>query len=145
MTAEPDPFRLLVTGSRDWKRTAAVWGALLTVWNDDVAEGQPLIVVHGCAVGADSAAKAWALGMARHGHQISEEGHPADWEQYGKRAGFQRNEAMVTLGADLCLAFVMPCQAGGRCRTRSPHGSHGASQCAEKATAAGIPVRRVDG
>jgi YspA, cpYpsA-related SLOG family len=140
----PEPFRLLVTGSRDWTRTAAVWAELLKVWNG-LPEGQPLIVVHGDARGADSHAKSWAAGMARHGYLITEESHPADWDTHGKSAGFLRNEAMVGLGADLCLAFIMPCQAGGRCRTRRPHGSHGAAQCAEKAAAAGIPVRTING
>ena len=34
-------------------------------------------------------------------HEIS----PASWSEHGNRAGFLRNEKMVNLGADVCLAF----------------------------------------
>lgn len=54
--------------------------------------------------------------------------HWPDWDRYGrKRAGFIRNQHMVDLGADLCLAF-----------TRD--NSRGTAHCALAAEAAGIPT-----
>ena len=48
---------------------------------------------------------------------------------------------MVTLGAGLCLAWIMPC-VKPYCRRPDPHGSHGATHCADLAGKAGIPVIR---
>jgi hypothetical protein len=48
---------------------------------------------------------------------------------------------MVNLGADIALAFIGPC-IKPRCPRPQPHGSHGASGCADLAEATGIPTRR---
>jgi hypothetical protein len=36
---------------------------------------------------------------------LETETHPAEWSKYGKPAGYIRNSAMASLGADLCVAF----------------------------------------
>ena len=115
-------FRLLLTGSRDWLDPNAI-AAELTHYA--MAEGG-LILVHGaCPRGADAMGDAIAR---RLGCQI--ERHPADWQRYGKRAGYVRNAKMVEAGADLCLAFIS-------------NNSKGASMCADLAEKAGIPTRRI--
>ncbi|MGH3525755.1 MAG: hypothetical protein ACRDQ6_00390 [Pseudonocardiaceae bacterium] len=81
-------------------------------------------MVHGGARGADQLADEVARGWG-----WTPEPHPADWARYGRSAGYRRNAAMVTLGADVCLAFILD-------------GSRGASHTAQLAHTAGIPTRR---
>ena len=112
-------MRILVTGSRDWYNKAVIRNALSSVLTK---EGEQVTVVHGGARGADYLAQecAHALGYIA-------ERHDADWEKYGKRAGYIRNKEMVDAGADICLAFIK-------------NESKGATMCAALAEQAGIPV-----
>lgn len=65
------------------------------------------VVVHGGAPGADTIAGevAKALGLVV-------EAHPADWRRWGRGAGPRRNAEMLSLGADLMLAFPGGSAAG---------------------------------
>ncbi len=120
--------RVLVTGSRTWDDWATVYGALEGEHHQ--AAGKCLLVVHGdCRSGADALAGQWADLARRQGLNVDQEPHPADWEYYGKAAGFRRNAEMVALGAAVCLAFIRD-------------GSRGATHCADLAEKAGIPTRR---
>lgn len=116
-----DTFRILVTGSRDWADHEAVLFELAGL----ALQHPGAVVVHGaCRTGADrfAALAAKAVGLAQ-------EPHPADWHRWNRAAGPIRNEEMVKLSADLCLAFIKD-------------GSQGATHCADLAEKAGIPVRR---
>lgn len=118
-------FRVLVTGSREWVDKDDLRYALIhaTALRLDAS-----VIVHGaCPTGADAMAAEWA-----DDYGVQAEPHPADWDAYGKAAGPRRNAEMVALGADLCLAFF-----------KRGAGNRGTGDCAEKALAAGIPVRRV--
>jgi hypothetical protein len=112
--------RILITGSRDWNDIDQLTSVLRSAWN---LAGQPedaVLVSGSCRTGADAIAEeVWD----RQGYAI--ESHPADWDQFGKRAGFVRNAEMVNLGADICLAFIR-------------NGSKGATMTAELAQKAGI-------
>lgn len=57
-------------------------------------------VIHGAAKGADRLAGEWA---AYQGINVIEV--PAEWDKYGKRAGFLRNQKMLTYEPDLVVAF----------------------------------------
>lgn len=116
-------MRILVTGSRDWDDEDAIYNALRELdWKHGY---ENLTLVHGaCPTGADDIAQAHAI---FRGWRV--ERHPAKWFEYGKRAGFLRNAEMVSLGADLCLAFIK-------------NGSRGATHTADLAEKAGIPVIR---
>lgn len=128
MTATP--YRILVTGSRDWTDRAAVAGALTAIAAANTFRDRPTVIVHGaCPTGVDAFADDWARWHARRSPLIEFERHPANWQLEGKRAGFIRNARMVSLGADVCLAFVR-------------NGSRGASHTAQLAAEAGIEVRR---
>lgn len=85
--------RVIICGSREWTDREAIANRLFDLPVDS-------IVVHGAAKGADRIAgqEAQKLGL------LVEE-HPADWDYYGKRAGYVRNERMAVIGADLCIAF----------------------------------------
>jgi hypothetical protein len=118
------PYRVLITGSRDWTDRDAIWTALADTMSPLPHDVEPVIVHGACPSGADAIAHNWAV---RYGATVEQ--HPANWQLNGKRAGFIRNAHMVNLGADLCLAFIKD-------------GSRGASHTAALAEKAGIPVRR---
>ena len=130
-------MRVLVTGSRDWIDRLTIYRALnevckefdLNYESDEHGNTMPdhskITVVHGhCPTGADHWADEWCIG-----NFFMAERHPAEWEKYGKSAGFRRNAEMVNLGADLCLAFIKD-------------GSRGATHTADLAEKAGIETRR---
>lgn len=132
-------MRILVTGSRDWTDYRAVSAALEEVarefdlcyepdeYGNTLPDPTKMTVVHGaCPTGADLWADQWAISAC---DMRLVEHHPAEWENYGRRAGYLRNQHMVHLGADLCLAFIK-------------NGSKGASMTARLAEEAGIPVRK---
>ena len=94
-------MRVLITGSRDWRDYVAVKKRL-----SDLPVNA--VVVHGAATGADHMAHAAALALG-----LTVEPHFPDYENYHHReAPLKRNELMVSLGADLCLAFPTPSSRG---------------------------------
>lgn len=133
-------LRILVTGSRLWTARNVIADALTKaigdygqhLIHDDPVLGprldwEAVTLVHGDARGADRIAadigRTWRLQL---------EPHPADWDRYGRAAGHRRNAEMVTLGADVLLAFPIG---------RSP-GTRGCVALAEKA---GIPIHVYEG
>jgi hypothetical protein len=134
--------RVLITGSRAWHHEAAVYNAL----DAQYAQHGALTVVTGkCPTGADLLAERWTTrSRITRGYDVQLETHPADWgrqcddrcrhqprtkngEPYCPYAGHLRNQHMVDLGADVCLAFP----------TAS---SRGTIDCMRRAKAAGIEV-----
>jgi YspA, cpYpsA-related SLOG family len=139
-----EPYRVLVTASRDWLRPMDIWRALDECRAEARQQGRTLLVVHGNAPGGDQVAK--LFGQLEP--DAAEEGHDADWEgpcgpvckpghrrkgrngaSYCPAAGMFRNAHMVALGAERAAAFI---------RDRS----RGASGCAALAEKAGIATRR---
>ena len=57
------------------------------------------LVISGAAKGADSLGEKWALE-----NQIQTLIFPAKWDEYGKKAGFIRNEDIIK-NCDGCIAF----------------------------------------
>lgn len=127
-------MRILVTGSRDWNDLGTIAFAL-----GDAVTGrdtESITVIHGgYPGGADRIAGELASSVG-----FVVEIHEANWRANGKAAGFIRNQEMVDAGANICLAFLMPCKKSG-CRKPQPHDSHGAADCVKRARAAGIHVR----
>ena len=84
---------VLVCGSRNWSDIHAIRMRLVKLPPSSV-------IIHGKAPGADTIA-GWLA--EDFGFTVRE--FPADWEQYGKRAGILRNLAMLDESPDLVLAF----------------------------------------
>lgn len=154
-------MRVIVTGSRDWTDINLI-GDALSMCLSSVPSGQTLTVVHGGARGADRMAGDWALWAHKNKMPVERpEIHLARWANPcrndnrcspGHRrvdpvtkmstcptAGYYRNEDMVKLGADMVLAFLLPCK-DSRCRKRQPHPTHGSDQCVQCARLKGIDV-----
>lgn len=121
MTAAP--YRILVTGSRDWTDTDAICDALDTALDEAPKDRDTWLVVGDCPTGADHIAATWANTAG-----LTIERHLARWTTHGRAAGLIRNAAMVRSGADLCLAF------------QRDH-SRGTTHTITLARRAGIPIR----
>jgi len=136
-------WRVLVTGSRDWRYPATIRRALESAYVQGHAQdGRPpwMTVVHGGARGVDSTAAAYARDR---GWNV--EVHHADWEEpcdkscppdhrrpgragdYCPNAGHRRNQQMVDGFAHLVLVF---------CRNHSG----GTEDCLKRARKAGLNV-----
>lgn len=112
-------MRVIVTGSRHLPDTGQVATALAaaTTVGDTIVHGA-------CPTGADAQADTFARTRGRQ-----TEPHPADWGRLGRAAGPARNQHMVSLGADLVIAFPHP--------TLPSPGTWG---CVRAARRAGLPV-----
>ena len=86
-------MKVLVCGSRDWWDRARI---------DKRLDELPIsaMIIQGGARGADNCA---ALYATDHGMPLVIV--PANWEKFGKRAGFLRNNWMLDLAPDLVIAF----------------------------------------
>lgn len=117
------PYRVLVTGSRDWTDAETIRRNLIGVTGHLDALRRVVVIDGACPKGgADDIAhkEAKSLGWGT-------ERYPA--EDFGSWpfCGPLRNAHMVSLGADVCLAFPGP-------------NSSGTWDCVKKANAAGIRV-----
>ncbi|MEV4228106.1 SLOG family protein [Streptomyces bobili] len=120
-------MRVLVTGSRAFPDPVRVAHELTQLY----LQHGPFTLIHGaCSTGADAAAHHW-YETAGADLGVIEIRYPADWEQFGKRAGPIRNEKMVKeASADLVLAFPL-------------FDSRGTWHTIGLAEKAGIPVKKV--
>lgn len=123
MTTRP----AIVCGGRDFRGTeaAARWLRLELLRHDAT------VVYHGDAKGADQ----WAARIAEVSLHLPARKFPAEWDRYGKRAGFVRNYAMAAEAiahgrVAVCLALP---------------GGAGTADMVRQAERVGIPVVRYDG
>ena len=101
-------MRVLVCGSRTVANPKDKGSELAKLEADYIASvlqegyGHYDLLIQGEAPGADSVAKAWAW---RNGIRTAD--YPAQWNVYGKKAGFVRNALMLSDGKpDLVLGFT---------------------------------------
>lgn len=77
-------MRTIIAGSRKNITMADVLDAI------KICPWEPTVVISGTAKGVDSFGESWA-----YANGIPIERYPADWNKYGKRAGYIRNEEMA--------------------------------------------------
>lgn len=88
-------MKLLIAGSRDYTNYSVVNKVcthLLTLYDIDT-------IISGHARGADTLGERFA-----HEHDLQLDIYPADWNTYGRSAGYIRNEIMIK-HADMCVVF----------------------------------------
>ena len=113
-------MRILVCGGREYDD----WAELDTTLRSLLGARGDMYIIQGGAKGADFLARVWAEYVG-----VDWTEYPADWKQFGKRAGHIRNAQMLTEGEpDLVIAF-----RGGR----------GTADMVNKATSAGIEVKEI--
>lgn len=100
-----DEFRVIIAGGRDFARMPSDREDvdLLTKTMDNLFQykkrSHRIVVLCGMAKGRDMAGKRYAEQRRFHVRYF-----PADWQQYGRRAGIVRNELMAQ-NADALVAF----------------------------------------
>ena len=122
--AEGGRMKVLVCGGRDFNDKTMIYNVL----NNRMiqANGKITHIIHGNARGADTLAGQWARETG-----VQEVSCPANWQVYGRRAGFLRNKAMLDLlnpEKDIVIAFP-----GGR----------GTEMMVDIAKKANVTVRRI--
>jgi hypothetical protein len=134
-------YVVLGTGSRNWSDLSTTGRALMGVLDMNGLKPNQVLVRHGAAPGADDALECCAIDLG-----MLTDPMPADWtapcrdyckpwhrkarhdgSTYCPAAGAFRNQAMVDLGANVCLAFPLGKSVGTR-------------DCMRRAKAAGIRV-----
>jgi len=92
-------FKLIVAGGRDFDIYGALREELTYMATEGAYKNHSVSIVSGMARGAD----ALAVRFAKE-HDVKLYTFPANWDKYGKSAGYRRNEDMAKF-ADGLLAF----------------------------------------
>ena len=92
-------FKLIIAGGRDFTDSKKMYAAIDQLVNHGELKEYAVSIVCGMARGADLLGREFALAFNVKRYEF-----PADWNQYGKRAGFIRNKQMGDF-ADGLLAF----------------------------------------
>ena len=91
-------FKLIVAGGRDYTKYDRVYSAIMELAEGELAD-KAVSIVSGMAKGADKLGYIFALS-----NNVKVYEFPANWNQFGKSAGFIRNTAMANF-SDGLLAF----------------------------------------
>lgn len=123
----PYEVRVLVCGSRTFSHRGPIGAVLFGIKKQNP---DWVTVIEGGAPGADYIAREWAEDHADEHLQF-----PANWDEYGKRAGPIRNQQMLDEGKpDVVWAFV----------DKPLIESRGTNNMVTLARNAGVPVRIVE-
>lgn len=92
-------YRMIVAGGRDYSNQNVVNYYIDRVRNVCDSRGLNLVIVCGMATGADTLGRNYAIS---NGLEVLE--FPANWNRYGKSAGYIRNKEMGNI-ADSAIVF----------------------------------------
>lgn len=98
MNNSKSSFKVIIAGSRTFHDYSLVKEKCLKILSNKMKEYE-IHIICGCARGADTMGKQFA---EEFGLKVLE--YPADWEKYGKSAGYRRNREMAKV-ADALIAF----------------------------------------
>ena len=117
-------YRIIIAGGRSFSDYKLLKDKLDYYLRDKVRQGYEIIIISGTANGADKLGEKYAM---ERGYKI--ERYPADWNKYGKAAGYRRSVQMAQI-ANACVVFL---------DGRSPGSKH----MIDIATNKGLPLRIV--
>lgn len=92
-------FKVIVAGGRNFNDYDYLESKLNYYLSKKRNEGYNIVIISGTANGADSLGEKYANNK---GYNI--ERYPAQWDKYGKSAGYKRNVEMANV-ADACIVF----------------------------------------
>lgn len=94
-------LRIVIAGSRNFNEALylELMKPKLQKFIKDIKEEYNPIIISGCAAGADIYGERFGLE-----HMIPIERYPAEWDKYGRGAGYIRNKQMAEI-SDVVLVF----------------------------------------
>ena len=92
-------IKVIIAGTRDFDNYELLKQKMDKILADKVRNNEEIIIISGTARGADKLGERYAR---EKGYKV--ERYPANWDKYGKRAGYIRNEQMAKV-ADACVCF----------------------------------------
>lgn len=92
-------LKVIVAGSRDFDIFSKVEDTLMMYFKEHKLHRADVEIVSGAARGADRLGEQFAI---KYGLKLTK--FPADWDKYGKSAGYRRNAEMAKY-ADVLFAF----------------------------------------
>lgn len=95
-------FKVIIAGSREFDNYDMLKEKCDKILSRKVNEGEEIVIVSGTARGADTLGEKYA---EERGYKI--ERYPANWDKYGKRAGYLRNKKMAEV-SNACIVFLNP-------------------------------------
>jgi len=92
-------YRIIVAGGRDFKNYDLLKKNLDEIFIYFREQKKDFEIVSGLAKGADTLGKKYGEDNGIHVEEF-----PANWDEYGRSAGYKRNEQMA-IYADICICF----------------------------------------
>ena len=93
-------FKVIIAGSREFDNYDMLKEKCDKILSRKVNEGEEIVIVSGTARGADTLGEKYA---EEKGYKI--ERYPANWDKYGKKAGYLRNKKMAEV-SNACIVFL---------------------------------------